>query len=819
MEKNIKLTQKEKELKNEIVAKVSRHFGKVLEDATPKMIYTACALTARDQIMSKWATSHKTVKEEGSKKLYYLSFEFLMGRLLATNVLNLMQTKEYKNAIKALGYILEDIVELENDAGLGNGGLGRLAACFIDSLTTLDLPAYGCTIRYEYGLFKQKIVDGYQIEMPDPWLEDGNTWEIPRPEETVEVKFGGNVVTEWYEGRCYCRYENARTILAMPYDVPLVGYDSKIVNKLRLWSAKSPDHMNMAEFNSGNYVRAIEEKQLAEVISKVLYPEDNHNEGKELRLKQQYFLVSATIQWILKEFESRYGYDWKKLPEKAAIHINDTHPTLAIPELMRILLDDKGLSWEDAWEVVGKVFAYTNHTVMSEALEKWPLDMFKKVLPRISMIVEEMNRRLMEYLEVVYPGDPAKHKYMAIIADNKVYMANICLYSCFAVNGVSGLHTKILTSDIFADYCRLNPKRFHAITNGITFRRWIANCNPELFDLISSKIGNTWIKNYDELKKLKPYAKDKEFCDKFYEIKQKNKENLAKYIKEHNGIDVDPKSIFDVQSKRLHEYKRQLMNILHIMYEYNRLLDNPGMEYYPKTYIFGAKAAPGYARAKLIIKLINNVAEKINNDERINGKIKVVFLENYGVSIAEKLIIAADISEQISTAGKEASGTGNMKFMLNGALTIGTLDGANVEMLEQVGEDNIFIFGLKADEVEARFKYNNADEVKNIYSENHGLRRVIDQLINGEFSDGNTQMFKDLHNTLLFGDYGTPDVYMVIRDFEEYCKMQDFMSKLYQNREEWVKKAVINTASSGFFSSDRTIKEYNEKIWKLKAIK
>lgn len=819
MEKNIKLTQKEKELKNEIVAKVSRHFGKVLEDATPKMIYTACALTARDQIMSKWAVSHKTVKEEGSKKLYYLSFEFLMGRLLATNVLNLMQTKEYKNAIKALGYNLEDIVELENDAGLGNGGLGRLAACFIDSLTTLDLPAYGCTIRYEYGLFKQKIVDGYQIEMPDPWLEDGNTWEIPRPEETVEVKFGGNVVTEWYEGRCYCRYENARTILAMPYDVPLVGYDSKIVNKLRLWSAKSPDHMNMAEFNSGNYVRAIEEKQLAEVISKVLYPEDNHNEGKELRLKQQYFLVSATIQWILKEFESRYGYDWKKLPEKAAIHINDTHPTLAIPELMRILLDDKGLSWEDAWEIVGKVFAYTNHTVMSEALEKWPLDMFKKVLPRISMIVEEMNRRLMEYLEVVYPGDPAKHKYMAIIADNKVYMANICLYSCFAVNGVSGLHTKILTSDIFADYCRLNPKRFHAITNGITFRRWIANCNPELFDLISSKIGNTWIKNYDELKKLKPYSEDKDFCDKFYEIKQKNKENLAKYIKEHNGIDVDPKSIFDVQSKRLHEYKRQLMNILHIMYEYNRLLDNPGMEYYPKTYIFGAKAAPGYARAKLIIKLINNVAEKINNDERINGKIKVVFLENYGVSIAEKLIIAADISEQISTAGKEASGTGNMKFMLNGALTIGTLDGANVEMLEQVGEDNIFIFGLKADEVEARFKYNNADEVKNIYSENHGLRRVIDQLINGEFSDGNTQMFKDLHNTLLFGDYGTPDVYMVIRDFEEYCKMQDFMSKLYQNREEWVKKAVINTASSGFFSSDRTIKEYNKKIWKLKAIK
>lgn len=819
MEKAVKLSSKEEALKNEIVGKISRHFGKTMDDATPKMIYTACALSARDQIMSKWAKSHKQVKEEGSKKLYYLSFEFLMGRLLVTNVLNLMQTKEYKNALKALGYDMDEIVELENDAGLGNGGLGRLAACFIDSLTTLDLPAYGCTIRYEYGLFKQKIVDGYQIELPDPWLEDGNAWEVPRPEETVEVKIGGQVHTDWHDGRFYCRYENEHTILAMPYDVPLVGYDSKIVNKLRLWSAKSPDHMNMKEFNSGNYVRAIEEKQLAEVISKVLYPEDNHSEGKELRLKQQYFLVSATIQWILKEFESRYGYDWKMLPEKAAIHINDTHPTLAIPELMRILLDDKGLSWDDAWEITRNVFAYTNHTIMSEALEKWDLGMFKKVLPRIAMIVEEMNRRLMEYLEIVYPNDPAKHKYMAIISDNKVHMANICLSSCFAINGVSGLHTKILTSDIFADYYRLDTKKFFAITNGITFRRWISNCNPDLADLITSKIGSKWTKNHEELSKLKEYAKDKEFCKKFYEIKQNNKKKLAEYIKEHNGIDVDINSIFDVQSKRLHEYKRQLMNVLHIMSEYNSLIDNPNMEYHPKTYIFGAKAAPGYARAKLIIKLINNVAEKINNDERINGKIKVVFLENYGVSIAEKLIVAADISEQISTAGKEASGTGNMKFMLNGALTIGTLDGANVEMLEQVGEDNIFIFGLKADEVDARLKYNNSDEVKDIYSTNEKLRRVIDQLINGEFSDGNSQLFKDLYQTLLFGDYGNPDVYMVLRDFEEYCKMQEHMSKLYQNRDEWVSKAVMNTASSGYFSSDRTIKEYNDNIWNLKPIK
>ena len=819
MEKKLKLTANEEALRAEIIGKVSRHFGKVMEDATPKMVYTACALTARDRIMSKWAVSHKEVKEEGSKKLYYLSFEFLMGRLFTTNILNLMMTDEYKNVLNSLGYNLEDIAELENDAGLGNGGLGRLAACFIDSLTTLDLPAYGCTIRYEYGLFRQKIVDGYQTELPDTWLEDGNAWEVPRPEETVEVKIGGQVYTDWHDGRFYVRYENAHTILAMPYDVPLVGYNSKIVNKLRLWSAKSPNNMNMSEFNSGNYVRAVEEKQLAEVISKVLYPEDNHIEGKELRLKQQYFLVSATIQWILREFEKRYGYDWKKLPEKACIHINDTHPTLAIPELMRILLDDKGLSWDDAWDITQRVFAYTNHTIMSEALEKWPLDMFEKILPRIAMLVKEMNRRLMDYLECVYPNDPAKHKYMAIIADNKVNMANICLYSCFAINGVSKLHTKILTSDIFADYYRLNPKKFHSITNGITFRRWIANCNPELTELISSKIGDKWLKNYDELKKLVPYAKDKEFCEEFRKIKQKNKIHLAEYIKEHNNIDIDPESIFDVQAKRLHEYKRQLMNVLHIMAEYNKLIENPDMDYYPKTYIFGAKAAPGYARAKLIIKLINNVAEKINNDERIKGRIKVVFLENYGVSTAEKLTIAADISEQISTAGKEASGTGNMKFMLNGALTIGTLDGANVEMLEQVGEDKIFIFGLKTEEVNARFKYNNSEEVKDIYSFNGALRQVLEQLINGEFSNGNSQMFRDLYQTLLFGDYGTPDVYMVLRDFEDYCKMQENLSKLYRNKDEWYKKAVMNTACAGYFSSDRTIKEYNDKIWHLKAIK
>ncbi len=813
------LTAKEKQIVSEIAGKISRHFGKVLEEATPKMVYTACALTARDRIMEMWAKSHKQVKEEGSKKLYYLSFEFLMGRLLATNILNLMQTEEYKNALKSIGYDINEVAELENDAGLGNGGLGRLAACFIDSLTTLDLPAYGCTIRYEYGLFRQKIVDGYQIELPDTWLENGNAWEIARPEETVEVKFGGAVHTDWQDGRFVCRYENEHTILAVPYDVPLVGYDSKIVNKLRLWSAKSSDNFNMSEFNRGNYVRAVEEKQLAEVISKVLYPEDNHTEGKELRLKQQYFLVSATLQWILREYETRYGSTWGKLPDKAVIHINDTHPTLAIPELMRILMDEKGLGWEDAWDITCRTFAYTNHTVMSEALEKWPLDMFKRILPRISMIVEEIHRRNMELIEEFYPGDKGKHNWMAVINDNKVFMANLCLATCFAVNGVSGLHTEILKKDIFADYYRMNTEKFHAITNGITFRRWICNCNPELAALITSKIGDKWIKNYDELAKLKKFAKDKEFKAEFARIKRDNKVRLAEYIKEHNGIEIDPDSIFDVQAKRLHEYKRQLMNVLHILADYNKLVENPDTDYVPRTFIFGAKAAPGYVRAKNIIKLINSIADIINNDERIKGKIKVVFLENYGVSIAEKLVVAADVSEQISTAGKEASGTGNMKFMLNGAVTVGTLDGANVEMLEQVGGENIYIFGLTADEVEARVRIGDSQEVKTIYSTNNVIRRVLDQLVSGELCPEQPQIFRDLYQTLLFGDYGYADTYMVLRDFDAYCETQDRISQDYKDRDKWLEKAIMNTASAGYFSSDRTINEYNEKIWKLKPIK
>ena len=822
-EKNAKkkLTPKQEALKNEIIGKVNRHFGKVMEEATPHMIYSACALTVRDRIMEKWAHSHREVKKEGSKKLYYLSFEFLMGRLLSTNVLNLMQTEDYEVVLEDLGYTLSEVAELENDAGLGNGGLGRLAACFIDSLTTLDLPAYGCTLRYEYGLFRQKIVDGFQTELPDTWLEHGNAWEVARPEEAVKVSFGGEVNSYWEDGKMKISYSNERTVLAVPYDVPLCGYDSKIINKLRLWGAQSSQDFNMHAFNAGDYSRAIEEKELASVISKVLYPEDNHTEGKELRLKQQYFLVSATLQWILKEFESRNGANWSLLPEKIVIHINDTHPTMAIPELMRILMDEKGLGWDEAWEIVTHVVAYTNHTVMSEALEKWPQDMFRRVVPRLYMILEEMNRRLMEKVEAFYPGDKGKHDYMAILANNQVSMANTCLASVFAVNGVSKLHTDILKQDIFRDYYMMDKDRFHAITNGITFRRWIANCNPALTKLIDETIGKGWLKDADKLKKLAKFATDAEFQKKYDAIKRQNKQVVADYILEHNGVKVNPDSIFDIQCKRLHEYKRQMMNVLHIIAEYNRILTDAeyAKNYYPKTYIFGAKAAPGYKRAKTIIKLINSVGDMINNDSRINDKIKVIFIENYGVSIAEKLVTAADVSEQISTAGKEASGTGNMKFMLNGAVTIGTMDGANVEMYEQVGDDNIYIFGLRADEVDARLRIMGNDEVKNIYATNGQLRNALEQLINGSFVPDNTNIFMDLYNTLLFGDYGYADTYMVIRDFESYMETHEQISRDYQDRKTWIAKQIMNTAMAGFFSSDRTINEYNEKIWKLTPIK
>ena len=813
-----KLTPQQEALKSDIIGKVNRHFGKVLEEATPHMIYAACALTVRDRIMEKWAISHQEVKAEGSKKLYYLSFEFLMGRLLCTNILNLMQTDDYKAVLENLGYTLEEVAELENDAGLGNGGLGRLAACFIDSLTTLDLPAYGCTLRYEYGLFRQKIVDGYQTELPDSWLEYGNAWEVARPEEAVKVTFGGDVHTSWENGIMKISYSNERSVIAMPYDVPLCGYDSKVVNKLRLWSAKSSTDFDMRAFNQGDYIRAMEEKELAEVISKVLYPEDNHTEGKELRLKQQYFLVSATLQWILKEFEMRNGDDWDLLPEKIVIHINDTHLTMAIPEMMRLLMDEKGLGWDEAWDIVTKVFAYTNHTVMSEALEKWPQDMFRRILPRLYMILEEMNRRLMERLEAFYPGDKAKHEYMAILANNQVSMANTCLASCFAINGVSKLHTEILEKQELKDFYQMMPEKFNNKTNGITQRRFLLHANPLLANWVTDKISDAWITNLPEISKLKLFVDDPKSQQEFMNIKYQNKVRLAKYIKEHNGIDVDPRSIFDVQVKRLHEYKRQLLNILHVMYIYNELKSHPDMEYYPHTFIFGAKAAAGYRRAKLTIKLINSVADVINNDKSINGKIKVVFIENYRVSNAEIIFAAADVSEQISTASKEASGTGNMKFMLNGAITCGTLDGANVEILEEVGKDNAVIFGMTADEV-INYEKNGGYDPMQIFNENQEIRQVLMQLINGFYSPQDPELFRDIYNSLL-NTYSSDraDTYFILKDFMSYHEAHMKINELYQDQTRWAHIVMMNTACSGKFTSDRTIQQYVDEIWELDKV-
>ncbi len=811
------LNKKQQALLEEITEKVMLNFGKSVEDATENMIYKAAALTMRDQIMKKWQYSHAKVKEMKAKKLYYLSSEFLMGRLFGANMLNLALTDDMTKVLNHIGLDINTIENKEADAGLGNGGLGRLAACFLDSLTTLDLPAYGSTIRYEYGLFRQKIIDGYQFEQPDSWLDNGYVWEVERPEETVEILFGGKVYTDWNDGRFSFRYENSHTVLAVPYDVPVCGYDSKIINKLRLWSAKAPTDLNMKFFNEGQYIRAIEEKDMAEVISKVLYPEDNHNEGKMLRLRQQYFLVSATIQWIVRDFKHFHGTNWSIFPEKIAIHVNDTHPALGIPELMRVLMDNEGLGWDEAWDITTKTFAYTNHTVMSEALEKWPISIFETLLPRIYMIVTEINHRLLEGLNQVYPGDYGKIDYMSIIANNQVSMANLCLATCHAVNGVSKLHTQILKDDIFADYYRLDTNRFYAITNGITFRRWIMYSNPALTKLITQTIGKTWLKKHDKLRDLIPYADDAAFCEKFAAIKLENKKRLAAYIKQENGIDIDINSIFDVQAKRLHEYKRQLLNILHVMYLYNCLKDNPSMDFTPRTFIFAAKAAPGYARAKLIIKLINSVAKLINNDASIEGKLKVVFIENYNVTIAELLTTAADISEQISTAGKEASGTGNMKFMLNGALTVGTFDGANVEMSEQAGMENMYIFGLRADEVAVRYRHDNT-EVQRIYENNMPLKRVLDQLIDGTLEPNHPQLFKEIYHSLLFGDYGMPDPYMVLRDFDAYKDIQSRIAREFKEKALWNKKAVINTATAGFFSSDRTIAEYNEYIWHLPRI-
>ena len=813
------LTKNQQKIKEEIISKLNRHYGRTMEDATKAHIYKAAALTVRDKIMERWTEYRRSQRTLQRKELFYLSFEFLMGRALGNNLLNTGLTEDYEKVLESMGCSLEEISAQENDAGLGNGGLGRLAACFLDSLATLELPSFGCSIRYEYGLFKQLIVDGEQVETPDNWLGDGCVWEIPRPEEQVTVRFGGKVYTDMTPSGMKVYYADTTNVIGIPYDVPVVGYNAEVVNTLRLWSARAEKDLDMLHFSGGDYLRAVEEKALAEVLSKVLYPEDNHQEGKALRLRQQYFFVSCTIQWIISRFKRHHkGMDLDKLPEYIAIHINDTHPAIAIPELMRVLMDEEGMGWDQAWDIVCRVFAYTNHTILAEALEKWPMDMFQRLLPRIYMIVEEMNNRLVADLHSRYGDDWGKINYMSIIAHNYINMANMCLATCHKVNGVSGLHTDILRNDVFRDYNSLTPGKFVSITNGITYRRWLRLANPQLSELISSKIGDSWVKNAEELEKLIPFTEDAEFCKKFREVKLEKKKELAAYIKEHNNIDVDHESIFDVQVKRLHEYKRQLLNVLHILYLYDKLKHDPSFDIYPHTFIFGAKASPGYARAKLIIKLICDVAKLVNNDPVVSAKIKVVFLENYGVSLAQKIIPAADISEQISTAGKEASGTGNMKFMANGALTIGTLDGANVEMRECVGDNNIFIFGMKTHEVNRELQFNE-NSSQDIYTSNAQIRRVIDMLIDGTVCPDEPKKYNDLYQTLIFGDYGRADVYMVIRDFEAYCEIHDKAQKEYRDEKNWVKKAIINVAKSGFFSSDRTIDEYNDKIWKLEKVK
>ncbi|TAH72104.1 MAG: glycogen/starch/alpha-glucan phosphorylase [Anaerolineaceae bacterium] len=817
MESNIKYTN-EINLKKAIIDKLQQEYGRTIEDASLELIYKACALVVRDSLLSNMAATDKKDREDKIKKLYYLSMEFLIGRSLVNNALNLMQTDMFRNVLNDLGINIDEMLKKEPEPGLGNGGLGRLAACFMDSLTTLDLPAVGCGIRYEYGLFKQGIKNGMQTEEPDFWLDSGNIWEIERSEEKIEVKIGGTIESHWEDGKLLVKHVNPKIISAIPYDIPVSGYDTNRVNYMRLWKARSPGVMDMEAFNQGEYINAIAEKERDELISKVLYPEDNNLHGKLLRLKQEYFLSSATVQWIIKDFKLNYGNNLFDIPNKVTIHINDTHPTLAIPELMRILMDEEGFGWDDAWGIVTRTFAYTNHTVMSEALVKWPVYLFQPLLPRIFSIVMEINQRLMEKLNRAYPGDRKKLEYMAIIAHDQINMANLCLVTSFAVNGVSALHTRILVEDIFADYARLDSGKFHSITNGITFRRWLHNSNRALSNLISSRIGTDWLKDSTQLSKLKAYADDPEFRWLFAEIKQENKNKLASYIKENHGIEVDVHSMFDVQAKRLHEYKRQLLNALHILYLYNRLIEDPNRPFTPRTFIFAAKAAPGYTRAKNIIRLINAIAELVNKDPRINNMIKVIFLENYSVSIAEMLIPATDLSEQISTAGKEASGTGNMKFMLNGALTIGSLDGANVEIYEQVGADNIYIFGLRSDEVESRYEYN-SDEVQRIYTSDTALHQVLEQLISGPLLDIVPDGFKDIYQSLLFGDYGMPDPYMVIRDFRAYVEMQDKISNDFKDTELWWYKAILNTASAGFFSSDRTIKDYNDKIWHLEASK
>ena len=797
--------------KKELESNVRMLFRRKLEEATPQQIYQAVAYSVKDDIIDNWIETHKAYEKQDKKMVYYMSMEFLMGRALGNNMINLLCYDDVRETLEELGLDLNLIEDQEPDAALGNGGLGRLAACFLDSLATLGYPAYGCGIRYRYGMFKQKIENGYQVEVPDNWLKYGNPFEIKRDEYAVEVKFGGYVDVEMHNGRQKFVQKGYQSVRAVPYDMPIVGYGNHIVNTLRIWDAEAINNFNLDSFDKGEYEKAVEQENLARTICEVLYPNDNHMAGKELRLKQQYFFISASVQRAVAKYKQTHD-DIRKFHEKVTFQLNDTHPTVAVAELMRILVDEEGLEWDEAWEVTRKTCAYTNHTIMAEALEKWPIELFSRLLPRVYQIVEEINRRFVIEIQNNYPGDQEKIRKMAILYDGQVRMAHLAIAGSYSVNGVARLHTEILKKRELRDFYEMMPEKFNNKTNGITQRRFLLHGNPLLASWVTDKIGDDWITNLDHLKHLKVYVDDEKCQQEFMNIKYQNKVRLAKYIKEHNGIDVDPRSIFDCQVKRLHEYKRQLMNILHVMYLYNELKAHPDMDIVPRTFIFGAKAAAGYYTAKLTIKLINAVADKINNDPSINGKIKVVFIEDYRVSNAELIFAAADVSEQISTASKEASGTGNMKFMLNGALTLGTMDGANVEIVEEVGKDNAFIFGLSAEQV-MEYEKNKNYNPRDVYNNNQDVRQVLTQLVNGFYSPENPELFRALYDALL-----EKDTYFTLLDFDSYKEAHNRIDAAYRDEEHWARTAMLQTASAGKFSSDRTIEEYAKEMWHLEKV-
>ena len=802
--------------KRDVRNNVKTLFRKEVEEATPQQLFQAVSYAVKEAIIDDWLATQKQYEKDDPKTVYYMSMEFLLGRALGNNLINMTAYKEVKEALEEMGIDLNVIEDQEPDPALGNGGLGRLAACFLDSLATLGYASYGCGIRYRYGMFKQKIRDGYQVEAPDNWLKDGNPFELRRPEYAKEVRFGGNIRVEYDEtGKTHFVQENYESVMAIPYDYPIVGYGNHIVNTLRIWDAEAIVDFQLDSFDRGDYHKAVEQENLAKNIVEVLYPNDNHIAGKELRLKQQYFFVSASIQAAITKFKKKHG-DISKLPEKVTFQMNDTHPTVAVAELMRILLDEENLGWNEAWDITTKCCAYTNHTIMAEALEKWPIDLFSRLLPRIYQIIQEIDRRFVEQVRAQYPGNEEKVKKMAILMDGQVKMAHLAIVAGYSVNGVAKLHTEILKNQELKDFYQMMPEKFNNKTNGITQRRFLMHANPLLADWVTEKLGTKeWITDLSKMSGLKEWLDDEEALKEFMTIKFKNKERLAAYIKEHNGVEVDPRSIFDVQVKRLHEYKRQLLNILHVMYLYNQIKEHPEMSFYPKTYIFGAKASAGYIRAKEIIKLINSVADVINNDRSINGKLKVVFIEDYRVSNAELIFAAADISEQISTASKEASGTGNMKFMMNGAPTLGTMDGANVEIVDEVGIDNAFIFGLSADEV-INYEQNGGYNPYDIYNNDPDIHRVVDQMVDGTYSNGDTEMYRDLYNSLLNNQGGArADMYFILKDFRSYADAQARAMEAYKDKEKWAKMALKNTACCGKFSADRTIQEYVDDIWHL----